>query len=113
MDAGALFKKKAVELAKKLQTRFPSKLMFVVPAIEVVDQDELLDTYRDNVHVPYGDRIKRRDESFFMSTSDFDDPMQMVEMLRGLWQHMEAPDKDAVWKYLEIFEKLAHLRKPS
>jgi hypothetical protein len=101
-----MFKRKAVELAKKLQSRFPAKLLFVLPVVEGTDDEELFTGYLDNVHKPYADKIQRRDETFFMTTSDLDDPMQMVEMLRGLWGDMEATDKEAVWKYMELFEKL-------
>jgi hypothetical protein len=106
MDYPVMFKRKAVELARKLQTRFPSKLMFVVPVVEGTDDNELFEGYRDNVHHHYSDRIRSRDETFFMTTSDLDDPMQMVQMLRDLWGHMEDADKDAVWRYMELFEKL-------
>ena len=109
MDTRTVFKSKAVELAKKLQTRFPAKLMFVLPVVEAADGEELFSGYRDNVHTPYADRIKSRDESFFMTTSDIDDPMQMVQMLRGLWGHMNPADKEAVWKYMDLFEKLVSL----
>jgi hypothetical protein len=111
MDARAVFKRKAIELATKLRDRFPSRLMFVLPILERTDEDELFDGYVDNVLVQYGDRIKKRDESFFMTTSDLDDPMQMVQMLRGLWDHMEDPDKEAVWKYMDMFAKLVKLDK--
>ena len=106
MDVRAMFKRKAVELAKKLQSRFPAKLMFVLPVVEGTDDDELFDGYLDNVHTPYADKINQRDETFFMTTSDLDDPMQMVEILRGLWGDMLPPDKEVVWKYMELFEKL-------
>jgi len=109
MDTRTVFKSKAVELAKKLQSRFPAKLMFVLPVVEATDDEELFSGYRDNVHAAYSDRIKSRDESFFMTTSDFDDPMQMVQMLRGLWGHMNPADKEAVWKYMDLFEKLVSL----
>lgn len=107
MDVRAVFKNKAVELANKLTVRFPAKLMFVVPALSAADCDEIFETYRDQVHVPYGNRIKKREESFFMTTSDLDDPLQMVGVLRSLWTQMDARDREVVWKYMDIFERLA------
>jgi hypothetical protein len=109
MDVREIFKTKAVELASKLQARFPSKLVFVVPALQAADADELFQTYRQTIHKPFSKQIRSREESFFMTTSDFDDPMQMVGVLRGLWTQMSAADKEAVWKYMDMFEKLIKL----
>lgn len=108
-DVPSIFKRKAVELAKKLQARFPTSLTFVVPIVEGTDEDEMFNRYREDVHKPYGARIQQRDETFFMTTSDMDDPMQMVQMLRGLWKHMNELDRAAVWKYMEMFEKLVKM----
>ena len=107
MDHAQIMKRKAVELAKKLQTRFPAQLLFVLPAIESMPADEILHNYIISVHSYYSQRIKQRDESFFMTTSDLDDPMNMVGMLRGLWGKLSQPDKDSIWKYMDVFEKLA------
>ena len=101
-----MFKNKAIELASKLQARFPSKLVFVVPALQAADADELFNTYRESVHDPFGRQIRAREESFFMTTSDIDDPLQMVGVLRGLWTQMTPADQDAVWKYMDMFERL-------
>lgn len=109
VEVQALFKRKAIELATKMQARFPTKLMFVLPAVERIDEDDLFDGYVEHVHDPYGERIRQRDESFFLTTSDLDDPMQMVQMLRGLWRDMQPADKDAVWKYMEMFSKLVKM----
>lgn len=111
VETQTLFKRKAVELATKMQARFPAKLMFVLPAIERIDQDELFDGYVEHVHVPYGERIQQRDESFFLTTSDLDDPMQMVQVLRGIWRDMQPADKDAVWKYMDMFAKLVKMER--
>lgn len=102
-----MFKKKAMELATKLQRRFPSQLLFVSPAIQNLDADELLDNYVRDVHSRYTNHIKAKDETFFLTTSDIDDPLNMVSMLRGLWVQMCESDKDVVWRYMELFEKLA------
>lgn len=106
MDVPAIFKRKAVELAEKLQERFPAKLMFVVPAVQGCDEDELFEAYRENVHVPHGQRVLARDETFFLTSEDIQDPMQMIPMLRSLWGGLGDQDKEAIWRYLEMFEKL-------
>lgn len=113
MDVKAVFKRKAIELATKLQGRFPMKLVFVVPALTAADETELYDMYRLTVHDTYASKIQDRDESFFMTTSDLDDPMQLVGILRGIWSQMGAADRDAVWKYMDIFERLASVGSSS
>jgi len=107
MKADVVFKRKAMELANKLQGRFPSQLLFVVPALSAMDESELLETYRSSVHEVYGQRIRDRDESFFMTTDDLEDPMQLVGILRGLWKQMSDDERDAVWAYMDMFERLA------
>ena len=102
-----MFKRKVLELTEKLQARFPAKLMFVVPVVQAADAVELLENYIDRVHIPYGDKLQARDETFFMTTSDLDDPLQMVGLLRGMWQDMDARDRDAIWQYMDVFERLA------
>ena len=108
-QARSMFKRKAVELASKLQARFPAKLMFVLPAVEASDEAELFDAYVERVHRPYGDKLRVRDEDFFMTTSDIDDPMQMVQIVRGLWRDMQPADKEAVWQYMDMFARLARM----
>lgn len=107
-----MFKRKVVELTTKLQERFPTRLLFVLPVVEATDAQEMLDNYIERVHVPYGDRLRARDETFFLTTSDLDDPLQMVDMLRGMWHDMSATDRDAIWQYMDVFGRLAQSVAP-
>lgn len=109
---GELMKKKALELAEKLESRFPMQLPFVRPAITTMSSDRLLKDYCATVHALYADKIRSRDETFFMSTSDFDDPMGVVGLLRGLWTNMSEDDKKAIWQYMDVFEKIARRASP-
>lgn len=107
MDTAVVFKRKARELVVKLQDRFPGRLMLATLALDQTDDAQMLMEYIDRIHRPYGTKIKDRDENFFMTTSDIDDPMQMATMLRSLWMDMSESDRQCVWRYFDLFEKLA------
>lgn len=107
MDFAEAFKRKARELAMKLQDRFPGRLMLASTAVDQISKEMLLNEYIHRVHVPYGDRIRKRDAAFFMTTEDIDAPFSMISMLRGLWGDMDSSDHECVWRYLDIFEKIA------
>lgn len=109
MDAGVVFKSKAIEFAEKLRSLFPAQLCLVIPALQKMDDDVLLRRYKDEVHARYGERIKQRDDGFFLTTSDLDDPMNVVGILRGLWGELETQDKQIVWQYMDVFERLARV----
>lgn len=102
-----LFKRKVSELLSKLQDRFPGRLMFAGVALQAADPEFMLKEYVDRVHRPYGDKIRHKDENFFLTVEGLDDPLNMVGLLRGLWGELDAPDKEVVWRYLSVFEKMA------
>jgi hypothetical protein len=107
MDVATVFKRKVGELLKKLQDRFPGRLMFASVALTQADEHFMFREYVEKVHHLYGGRIKARDEQFFMTTDDIDDPMNITALLRGLWVDMTSKDQEVVWRYLDVFEKLA------
>jgi len=59
---------------------------------------------------PYGEKIQKRDESFFL-TQDYssrdDVDMNVVEKLKQYISGMSSETKDVVWAYIEIITKLA------
>lgn len=107
MKAEVVFKAKALELARKLQTVFPAKLLIIMPHLENADDSDLIDRYCETVHKPYAERIRSRDEEFFMTTSDLDDPLNVVSALRGFWADLGADNREVVWRYMDVFERLA------
>ena len=102
-----LFKRKVAELLSKLQDRFPGRLMFASVALSQADEDFMLREYVERVHKVYSEKIRAKDEQFFMTTDNIDDPMNITALLRGLWGDMTPKDREVVWRYLDIFEKLA------
>jgi hypothetical protein len=106
VSAAAQLKAKAVEFAEKLAKRFPTQLFFLKNAISSLDDETVFTRYVADVHAKYASRIEDKDETFFMTTTDIDDPLNMVSMVRGLWTQMGERDKRTVWKYMDTFEKI-------
>ena len=65
---------------------------------------------KDEVLSKYGDKIKAKDESFFMSHSYEDHKgdvdLDIVHKLKGYISGMSPSTKEAVWKYIEILTQL-------
>lgn len=64
---------------------------------------------RDEVLSKYADKIKARDESFFMNHS-YDEhkevSLDIMEKLKGYISSMSPSTKECVWKYIEILTQL-------
>lgn len=66
---------------------------------------------KEHVVDPHGDKIERKDESFFLNhtyeeySTDVD--LDIIEKLKGYVSTMSPSSKDAVWKYIQILSKLA------
>jgi hypothetical protein len=63
--------------------------------------------FYDSVTVPYYERIRVKDEEFFMN-HDFNDVKEVPDGVRilnktlGYWKSLKPDDKEAVWKYLRV-----------
>lgn len=77
--------------------------------------------FHKHVMIPYGDRISRRDENFFMedltvpisiegnnnTNNSNGGGMGIVNLLRNLWKtQLNDADKTAVWAHLEVLQIL-------
>ena len=73
--------------------------------------------YHQYIVVPYGDRIARRDEAFFLETMSVSGlnskdaggmGMGIVSLLRNVWRtQLVDSDKDAVWGHLQVLAELS------
>ena len=61
----------------------------------------------------FEDPVKRRDENFFLTNSYNDIRAEesnltddLIDKLKGYWKNLSEDNKEAIWKYLEIFFKL-------
>ena len=110
-----MFKSKATELVNQLKAKFPA-LMFL-PSLQTMDSIEMITTYKETVSKPYHDKIIEKDESFFLNVSDKDImqavkkvdtsvDVSMLSMIKALWKDLGDEDKDVVWGFFTIFERL-------
>jgi hypothetical protein len=64
---------------------------------------------------PFGDKINRRDESFFLNfdytdvvasiavdSSEAEQGLDIIGKLKTIWHTLDATNKDAIWKYLTV-----------
>lgn len=69
--------------------------------------EKVYQEFYDSVTVPYYERIRTKDEAFFMS-HDFNDVKEVPDGVRilnktmGYWKSLNADDKETVWKYLRV-----------
>jgi hypothetical protein len=117
-----MFKSKANELVNQLKAKFPA-LMFL-PSLKTMDGIEMITTYKETVSKPYHDRIVEKDETFFLNVSDKDImqaakkadtsvDVSMLSMIRALWKDLGDEDKEVVWGFFTIFERLVEKWNPS
>jgi len=70
------------------------------------DRQKPRDLFHEHVTERYGPQIKARDEAFFLVSAKYDgveaSDMNLVELLKGVWQKLGAGDKDSVWKHLQL-----------
>lgn len=109
-----MFKSKAVEFTSQLQAKFPALMYLPSAALKGMDGAEMISTYSETVSTPYHDHIIEKDESFFLNVPDAEIisaskggcDTSMLTMLRGLWGDFGIEDKEVVWNFLVMFEKL-------
>jgi hypothetical protein len=102
-----VFKVKADELADTLLARFPAQLAIPIATLRAVPAGTMIQSYGDNVRSRYGDHIAEHDESFFLTAHDGDFDHPMVLLLRALWAKLGDGDKEAVWAFLDVFQRLS------
>lgn len=64
---------------------------------------------KSEIIVPFGEKIRIRDESFFMNQeyeAREDVDLNIVEKIKQYIQGMSPATKETVWKYIEIITKL-------
>ena len=68
-----------------------------------------------HVAIPFGDKINRKDESFFLNydytdvvssiaptSVDAEQSMDIIGKLKSIWHTLDAVNKDVIWKYLAV-----------
>ena len=79
--------------------------------------DMACQVFHQHVAQPYGEKIKVRDEAFFMSpqldsevaTRDCPvDPLPFIKHLRTVWADLNEQDKGNVWTYMQALVALSN-----
>lgn len=76
--------------------------------VRLLSPRKVCEEFYQAVTVPYGDRIKAKDETYFME-HDFDevkqdvpDGIRILNKTLNYWKSLSPDDKEAVWKYLRV-----------
>jgi hypothetical protein len=117
------FNKKISEFGRDLASLYPSDtdiLSFktTLACMMLVDERKSERLFHSYVVVPYGDRLLRRDESFFLHSKEIDEVVDshtefpemtqaLLNKLRQYWSQMSEEDKTAVWNYFKVLSMLS------
>jgi hypothetical protein len=76
--------------------------------VRMLSPKKVCEEFYEAVCVPYGDKIRDKDESYFME-HDFNevkegvpDGIRILNKTLGYWKSLSPDDKEAVWKYLRV-----------
>lgn len=61
--------------------------------------------FNENVAIPYGEQIKKNDESFFLNKSyeEFGNSAgDIIGKLKKCWAELDDDNKNIIWKYLRV-----------
>ena len=121
------FKKYIMQFIEELVELCPDKAEFFMVKIFVKDKVPLPDIIERFVSIvlPYEKEIKAQNDDFFLTTSALIESMTgfeymaqdnngeiILESMRNLWQHrFDSDDKEAIWKWLNLFIKLGNKYK--
>ena len=99
-----------LEELKQMYPEDPDFPLFVttVSLLKSTNPMLVLNTIKTEVVDPFGDKIKARDESFFMGhdMSKHDVDLNIVQKLKQYIGGMSSESKETVWSYIEIITKL-------
>ena len=85
----------------------------------VIDRKTPLALFRNHVVVPFGDSIKKRDETFLLA-HDYAESVKtvselapdvssvdIVKELKGIWHTLNQDNKNAIWAHMQLLTTLA------
>jgi hypothetical protein len=116
----AMFKRKVLELVDQLEAKFPVLSFSPTDSLTSMSGGDMLARYVETVSKPYSAHIMARDESFFLSVPASDVQKvahevdaSMLTMIRAFWKDLSPEDKDAVWGFFLLFERLVAAMSPT
>ena len=94
-----------------MKNRFPTEPSFVIASLAIENQFPMEDAigYIKEYVLPVKDKILQKDEQFFLSGNKFLSKLNptSVDGFRDRWLQLSKDDKEVVWRYFEVFVKLA------
>lgn len=73
-------------------------------------KDSAWRVFREQVEIPFGKKVLKRDESFFLTfdVADGDaNALAIVGRVRRAWKDMSPENKDAIWKYFALLVQIS------
>lgn len=88
---------------------FPSFKM-MVGLMQKTNPAFVIQTFYDNVSVPYSVPIDEKNESFIVnySAEGYDESgMDVIEKIKRYWSVLSPATKDSIWQYLKVLKELS------
>ncbi len=107
-----LFREQFVTFLEELYEQFPEEADLVIVKIFIKDQIPLI-TIMDYIVkwlIPCVDKIKKKDEDFFLNNDDMFSKLPNAKVLhiKTLWQSgkLTNEDKDIIWDWFNVFSNI-------
>lgn len=107
-----LFREQFVTFLEELYEQFPEEADLVIVKIFIKDQIPLI-TIMDYIVkwlIPCVDKIKKKDENFFLNNDDMFSKLPNAKVLhiKILWQSgkLTDEDKDIIWDWFNVFSNI-------
>jgi hypothetical protein len=87
------------------ETDLPAMKGMIECAIKFMGTNTPREMFDSCVVVPYGDRMRSKDESFFLEECSYDTnytDINIVNKLKKKWRIISADNKEIVWKYFHL-----------
>lgn len=123
----------AVNIFNQKVTEFMNDLILAYPEIEQfkslkaafsllknIDENKPIKYFKSYFLTKYGQRIKERDEQFFIECTDYNTDIRtistskcpeywedFIEHLKSMWSTMSPENKEVIWNYLAILTLIA------
>lgn len=119
MDYLTKFNQLFCDMVSELVTVFPSDpelrlYKFAVDTTIASDAYYVSRIFNEYVAIPYGDKIKIKDETFFVE-KDYQEyaygdqnTMDVFKKLKTCWTDLNDENRAAIWKYLTVMLNLNH-----
>jgi hypothetical protein len=112
IDFKSIFNTKLIEFLQDLRTTFPNIPEFstyetMTQASIMFNNDIASSIFKNNVEIPFGDKIDAKDDSFILDQKYEDADQSLVCALKKVWHELDQENKDMVWKHVQLLNVLS------